>query len=218
MTGWRLRAQSPWLRGLFGATVITTLPILIYPFYPRLLAVPIALLLVILAAWTASEPPAWRRLGRLVLIIGGGAAAVSGVLMAVTTAMQHEARRYEAVAAALTRLTPAPGAVAIDQRAWLALRASDPARELHHVVPAWAGAQVRIFESMVLRDPAAGRHFRYVVLNAADAAATIEATPALATSFARQDFVEIGRIAPAFRPLPWASQPPYDLVVYARRD
>ncbi len=138
--------------------------------------------------------------------------------MLVTAWVQFDARRYAAVAAPLERLLTAPGPVAMDQRAWLALRAADPTRELHHVVPGGAADQVRIFESAILRDPAGGTHFRYVVLNEADEAATIAATPALATAFAAHRFVEIGRIEPRFQKLPWATQPPYALVVYARRE
>ncbi|MEJ0069285.1 MAG: hypothetical protein WDO24_11765 [Pseudomonadota bacterium] len=217
LAGWRLRRQTRWARCLFGAALITSLPILIYPFQPRLLAVPVTLALLILAAWTEDPVPWLRRLGRGLLVVGTGTAVASTVLMLATAILQRDGRRYDPVAAALDRLVTEPGPVAIDQRAWLALRAADPTRELHHVMPDWAPEQVRIFESMVLRDPAGGAHFRYLVLNAADAEATIEATPALARAFAQDRFVEIGRVAPAFRPLPWATQPPYDLIVYARR-
>jgi hypothetical protein len=216
--GWSWRAHSQWVRSLYGAALITSLPIVIYPFYPRLLAVPACLVVLMLAAWSEASAPRLRRGARAVLVVGAAAAVVSCALMTTTAVVQRDARRYDAVSSGLDRLVSAPGAVAIDQRAWLALRAAEPARELHHVVPAWAGDQVRIFESTVLRDPAGGAHFRYVVLNAADADATIRATPALAQAFAAQRFVEIGRVAPRFRALPWASQAPYDLVVYARRD
>jgi hypothetical protein len=216
IVGWRLRAESPWVRQLYVAALITSVPILLYPFQLRLLALPAALVVLILAAWTAQAHR--RRVGRVVLSAGAAAAVASGAIMVTTAIVQHEARRYDTVAAELGRLVTAPGPVAIDQRAWLALRAADPSRELHHVVPGWSASQVRIFESLILRDPAQGTHFRYVVLTAADAEATIQATPALAASFAAQHFVEIGRIAPPFRPLPWATQAPYDLVVYARRD
>jgi hypothetical protein len=218
IAGGRWRAEGAWLRGLWAAALITTAPVALYPFYPRLAAVPLCLMLLILADWADRGAAAPRRLARAVLVAGAAAAAASCVLMVVTAMVQYEARRYEPVAAELVRLTPDPGPIAIDQRAWLAFRAAEPTRELHHVVPAWAGAQVRIFESRILREPAGGAHFRYVVLNAADATATIAATPALATAFAAGRFVEIGRVAPAFRALPWASQPPYDLLVYARRE
>jgi hypothetical protein len=217
LVGGRLRRQTVWVRSLYGALLVSTLPILVFPFQPRLLALPVCLALLILAAWTTDAAAATRRLGRVVLGIGAVAAVASCALMLITAGMQYEARRYDTVAAALDRLVAAPGAAAIDQRAWLALRAADPARELDHVMPFWAPGQVRIFESTVLRDPAGGEHFRYVVLPAVDAAATIAATPALAHSFAQGQFVEIGRVTPPFRPLPWATQPPYDLVVYERR-
>jgi hypothetical protein len=217
LTGCRLRSQTGWVRCLFGAAVITVLPILIYPFQPRLLAVPVTLALLILAAWTGDIAPLLRRLGRGLLVVGVGAAIASAALMLATAVLQRDGRRYGPVAAALDRLVSEPGPAAIDQRAWLALRAADPARELDHVVPSWAPEQVRIFEPLVLRDPAGGAHFRYVVLNAADAEATIAATPALATAFAQDQFTEIGRVRPDFHPLPWASQAPYNLIVYARR-
>jgi hypothetical protein len=188
-----------------------------FPFYPRLLAVPVCLVLLILADASTAMASGLRRLSRAALLLGTAGAAASCILMTATAIVQRDARRYDTVAAALDRLITAPGPVAIDQRAWLALRAADPTRELDHVVPAGASAQVQIFEPTVLRDPAGGDHFRYVVLNAVDATPTIAATPALATAFAAHEFVEIGHIAPPFRALPWASQAPYDLIVYARR-
>ena len=209
---------SPWARDLHVAALITSLPALLFPFYPRLLAAPICLVLLILVDATTSISPTLRRVGRVVLALGTLGAVASCALMTTTAIIQQDARRYDTIAAALDRLVTAPGAVAIDQRAWLALRAADPTRELDHVVPAGASAQVRIFEPTILTDPAGGDRFRYIVLDAADAEPTIAATPALAAAFAAHRFVEVGRVAPPFHALPWASQPPYDLIVYARRD
>lgn len=214
----RLRREGGWFRCLYAAALITSLPLLIYPFQLRLLALPMTLLLIALAAWSDDRAAWLRRLARSALVAGAGAGLVSCVLLMITTAVQHDARRYDGVAAALDRLIVAPGPAAIDQRAWLALRADQPTRELHHVMPAWAPDQVRIFESALLRNPQGGPYFRYVVLNAADADATILATPALAQAFLEHRFTEIGRIRPPFQALPWAGQPPYDLVVYARRE
>jgi hypothetical protein len=213
--GCRLRDETRWVKQLWGAALITSVPILLYPFQLRLLAVAATRVVLILAAWTVGTRR--RRIAHVLLVTGAIAAAASGALMLTTAIVQRDGRCYDAVAQSLDRLVTAPGAVAMDQRAWLALRAADPARELHHVVPGWSASQVRIFESTILRDPAQGSHFRYVVLTTGDAAATIAATPALAAAFAAQQFVEIGRVSPPFRPLPWAGQPPYDLVVYGRR-
>ena len=213
----RWRHQTAWVRRLTAAALITSLPILIFPFQPRLLALPVTLALLILAAWSADAAPALRRLGRIVLGAGVAVAIASAGLMLATLWLQRAARDYGAVAVALDRLVTKPGPAAIDQRAWLALRAADPTRELDHAMPYWAAGQVRIFESRVLRDPAGGEHFRYVVLPTDDAAATIRATPALASAFAAGQFAEIGKIALPFRALPWSTQPPYDLVVYERR-
>ncbi len=219
LVGWRWRAQSSWARQLTGAALITSIPIALYPFYPRLLAVPVCLALLILADWAGGSDPRWqRRLGRAALGIGAATALASCTLMTATALLQRDGRRYDVVAAELIHLMPDPGPAAIDQRAWLALRASQPGRELDHAVPAGAADQVRIFEPLALRDPAGGARFRYVVLNAADAATTIAATPALATAFAQGRFVEVGRVAPPFRALPWARQAPYDLIVYAARE
>ncbi|MBV8167161.1 MAG: hypothetical protein JO021_10235 [Alphaproteobacteria bacterium] len=214
--GWRLRDETRWVKQLWGAALITSVPILLYPFQLRLLALPAALVVLLLATWTAEVRR--RRVARGLLIAGAVATAASGALILATAMLQQDGRRYDAVTQGLNRLITEPGPVAMDQRAWLALRATDPSRELHHVVPGWSASQVRIFESTILRDPTQGSHFRYVVLTAVDAAATIAATPALAAAFAAQQFTEIGRVAPPFRPLPWAGQPPYDLVVFARRD
>jgi hypothetical protein len=214
--GWRLRDETRWVRQLYGAALITSVPILLYPFQLRLLALPATLAVLIVAAWSAEARR--RRVARGLLVAGLAAATASGALMLTTAIVQYDGRHYPTVAQGLARLITGPGPVAMDQRAWLALRAADPARELHHVVPGWSAGQVRIFESKILRDPSQGSHFRYVVLTTIDAESTIAATPALAAAFAAQQFVEIGRVAPPFRPLPWAGQPPYDLVVYARRD
>ncbi len=215
---WRLGRQSPLIRALFHAAAITALPALIYPFQSRLLAVPVTLVLILVALWAEQAGPVWRPVARAALVGGAGAAALSGLLLAVTVLVQHTGRSYGWVSARLDRMLIGDGPVAIDQRAWLALRARDPDRELHQLMPGWAPPQVRVFQSRILGDPGQGSHFEYVVVNAADAADTIARTPALAAAFAQRKFMEIGRIRPAFQKLPWAEEPPYDLIVYARRD
>lgn len=216
--GWMLRAQPGPERRLLAAATILALPALIFPFQPRLLGLPVLLVLVLLALWAERSMPVMRRLARAGLLAGGAAAVVMVVLTTATVLLQHQARSYEPLATRLDRLMPLPGAAGIDQRAWLALRTHSPDRVLHHVMPVWAPGQVRIFEPVLLREPDGAASLRYLVLNAADAAETIAATPALASAFAHGDFVEIGRLNASFTPLPWASQPPYDLVVYARRN
>ncbi|MDX2103377.1 MAG: hypothetical protein EAZ99_04680 [Alphaproteobacteria bacterium] len=215
--GRRLGRLAPLDRSLFLAAAVLMVPAVIYPFQPRLLAPSIAVLLVLGAIW-AERAEAHRLWARAALFIGAGAASAVGLLLVWTSATQFDGRDYAAVASRLERLTVGEGPVAIDQRAWLALRAHNPNRELHHVMPGWAPAQVRVFESSILRDPTLGTHFEYVVLNAADAVETVRETPALARAFQDGQFMAIGRVQPLFRPLPWAKDPPYDLIVFARRD
>lgn len=201
---------------LLVATAIMTLPALIYPFQARLLAPPMLLALVIAARW-AGEPGRWRRLAaRLGLIGFVGVAGIGLSLMLATLLFQGRARDYRAVESALGAMLTEPGAAAIDQRAWLALRATQPDRALVQVFNPAAPPQVMIFRSTLLGTAEGGETLRYWVLNADDAAATIAGTPALAASAGQM--VEIGRVRPPFISLPWAGRPPYDLIVYGRTD
>lgn len=212
---WRWRRLSGPSRLLIALIGVTMLPALIFPFQPRLLALPILLALVVGARLVEEEPALLGRIARFGLPAGAAAAMAAALLMTATALMQRDARDYDHVVARLEALMPLPGPAAIDQRAWLALRMAQPERELHQVFAFWAPERARIFESEILRDSAGARHFRYVVLNAEDWFETVLKVPALTRAFSDGGMVEVGRVSAEFRPLPWAASPPYELIVFA---
>ena len=211
------RRQSPVQRRFLLLAAITTLPALVYPFQPRLLALPMLLALVTLALWAEDQLGWLGRLAKAALLAEVAAAVMMAGIILVTILVQMDGRRYDRVTAEIAGLLHEPGPVAIDQRAWLAVRSAQPEREAHQVMAAGAADQVQIFESEILRDPSGGSHFEYLILNASDLGATIAATPALKEAFAAGRFAVVARISPRFTPLPWASKPPYDLIVFQRR-
>jgi hypothetical protein len=196
---------------------ITTLPVLIYPFQPRLLALPMLLAILTVALWAEDQIIWLGRLAKAALLAEVAAAIMMAMIILVTIVVQWDGRHYDRVTAEIDGLLREPGPVAFDQRAWLALRAAQPDREAHQVMAGGSADQVQIFESEILRDPSGGSHFQYLILNAADLGATIEATPALKQAFAAGRFAVVARVSPRFTPLPWASKPPYDLIVFQRR-
>ncbi len=211
------RRAGPVEKLLYGACLITLIPAAIFPFQPRLLALPMVLALVVLAVraeWMSSRA---REGARALLILWSSLAVVWFALILVTVEVQWDGRSYEAVQAQLNRLMIQPGRAGIDQRAWLALRNSQPDRPLAEIFPGWIAPQVTVFEPQALRDPEGAEAFTYLVLSRPDQEGAIAALPGLATAFARHDYIEIGRVAPPFNPLPWAKNAPYDLVVYQRR-
>ena len=209
--------QSANQRLLLLLAAITALPALIYPFQPRLLALPMLLALVTLALWAEDQLGWLGRLAKAALLAEVAAAVMMAGIILVTILVQMDGRRYDRITAEIDGLLREPGPVAIDQRAWLAVRAAQPEREVHQVMAAGAADQVQIFESEILRDPSGGSHFQYLILNASDLGPTIAATPALKEAFAAGRFAVVARISPRFTPLPWASKPPYDLIVFQRR-
>jgi 4-amino-4-deoxy-L-arabinose transferase-like glycosyltransferase len=211
------RRAGPVEKLIYVACLITLIPAAIFPFQPRLLALPMVLALVVLAVraeWASSRV---REGARALLILWNGLACAWFALILVTVWVQWDARSYETVEAQLNRLMIQPGRAGIDQRAWLALRDSQPDRPLAQIFPGWIAPQVTVFESEALRDPEGAEAFTYLVLSRPDQEGAIAALPGLATAFARHDYIEIGRVAPPFNPLPWAKNAPYDLVVYQRR-
>jgi hypothetical protein len=209
--------HSPRQRLYVLLAALTALPVLIYPFQPRLLALPMLLAIVTVALWAEDRIVWLGRLAKAALLAEVAASIMMAAMILVTVLVQMDGRRYDRVTAEIDGLLREPGPVAFDQRAWLALRAAQPDREAHQVMAAGAAEQVQIFESEILRDPSGGSHFQYLILSAANLGATIEATPALKQAFAAGRFAVVARVSPRFTPLPWATKPPYDLIVFQRR-
>jgi hypothetical protein len=197
-------------RRLALAILATSAPALVLPFETRLLALPTALAVILLA--TALP---WRLFRGGVLLAAPFATALF-LGLAMTAMWQWRGRDLAPVTAALARLIDHPGTIAIDQRAWLALRPREPDRPLLQVTPASAPPRALVWEPSALRDATAAPP-AFVVLDHASRDATIARSPMLAAAFAAGRYAAIGRIAPPFAPLPWAAIPPYDLVVYALR-
>ncbi len=192
---------------------VLLMPAFVYPFHPRLLGPSMVVVLAIVPGlWVAGRPG--RALSLAVPSLGAVAALTMAVILSMTMVVQGRARNALVLDVQIARLLRQPGAVAIDQRAWLAVRRTQPTREIHHAMPDWAAPQVRIFESRVLQDPAEAGRFRYAILSTENARKVIDQTPALKAAFEAGTLVELVKIRPRFDPLPWASSAPYDLMVY----
>lgn len=212
---WRFKDRLDGARTLLWAAFVFLLPAFLYPFQPRLLAPSAALILVMLAR-LASAPDLARWFGPA-LAATMVAAGANLALITVTTLWQWRGRDYARVTTGLDRLLVAPGPAAIDQRAWLAMRSSQPDRPILQIMPAGAPAQARVFEATVLSEPFGAADFVYLVLDRAQLGSTIAATPALKAAFAQNVYREVGTVTLPFAPLPWAPAAPYDLVVYQRQ-
>src|SRR6185312_9112473 len=116
--------QSANQRLLLLLAAITALPALIYPFQPRLLALPMLLALVTLALWAEDQLGWLGRLAKAALLAEVAAAVMMAGIILVTILVQMDGRRYDRITAEIDGLLREPGPVAIDQRAWLAVRAA----------------------------------------------------------------------------------------------
>ncbi|MFD2262654.1 ArnT family glycosyltransferase [Lacibacterium aquatile] len=198
---------------LWLVALVLALPALLFPFQPRLLAGTMAISLLQLARWTHVLD--WRRrLAWIGLILGGLAAAAMASIMVTTVRVQGFGRDAGAFAPIVSDMLIQPGAVGIDQRAWLALRLTQPRREVHHVMPSWAPPQVSVFESEILKDPAGGDRFAYLILDRITAEGSIARSPALKAAVEAKKLVPIARIDGAVTALPWSRNPPFDLIIY----
>lgn len=201
----------PGKRAWAGAIALVALPAVIFPFNPRLLGVAVALLLCLIAVW-ASQPGPLKRLAHLGLAAGtlGGVAMLA--LMGTVGLLQADGRDGAALGPLLKPYLTAPGPIAADQRAWLALRRDFPEREFLHALPSWAPPQVSVFEPAALRDP----DFRvtYALVQTEIAEATLARAPALAHARADGRLVPLARLVLPVRPLPLARAVPFDLTLY----
>lgn len=201
----------PGKRAWAGAIALVSLPALIFPFNPRLLGVAVALLLCLAAVW-GSQPGWLKRVAVIGLSAGslGGAAMLA--LMGTVGLLQADGRDGAALGPLLKPYLTAPGPIAADQRAWLALRRDFPEREFLHALPSWAPPQVSVFEPAALRDP----NFRvtYALVQTEIAEATLARAPALAHARADGRLVPLARLVLPVRPLPLAKAVPFDLTLY----
>lgn len=209
--GGLLAALRPGQRAWAGVIALTALPALVYPFNPRLLGLSVALLLCLAALW-ASQMGSLRRIARLGLGVGtlGGIAMLG--LMALVGLGQAGGRDGAALGPMLKPYLTAPGPIAADQRAWLALRRDFPDRDLLHALPSWAPPQVSVFEPLALRDPA--YPIAYALVQTEIAEASLARAPALAAARAAGRLVPLARLTLPIRPLPIARTAPFDLTLY----
>lgn len=209
----RWRREDTTGKLLWLVALILALPALLFPFQPRLLAGTMAISLLQLARWT--HVPDWRRrIAWTGLVLGGLACAAMASIMVTTIRVQALARDAGAFAPFVSDILRQPGAVGIDQRAWLALRLTQPRREVHHVMPSWAPPQVSVFESEVLRDPNGGDRFAYLILDRTTAEGSIARSPALKVAVEAKKLVPIAHIDGSVTPLPWSKTAPFDLIIY----
>jgi hypothetical protein len=71
---------------------------------------------------------------------------------------------------------------------------------------------------MILQEQDAGAKFKYVILDKGRIQSTVHDYPWLGTDIAAGKFREIGQVHLPFRSLPFARNPPYDMIIYKRQE
>jgi hypothetical protein len=212
---WWVRDQR--LRGLSAMAAVLSLPMFAYTWSPNVVsAAPGVLCITIifgLARKTTEKPFAVGVAALRACLVC--AACLKIALVGFSAYYQREGRDYQAVAFALQESIPGDGPVAIEQRAWLGLRDRVPADRLHLLAD--VGATVE-FTPEVARRKDADEYFRYLVVEREAIPFLCGLYPWLERGIHSGRFQLVREIAPPFRPLPWARQPCYDLLVYERKD
>ena len=204
---------SPQVRLVAVMAVASSLPMFLFEAPPQVLA---GILGVLLVFFLARSVPAvgWGRCLPLLPGLLVGAALLKFSLIGITALVQREGRDYAKVAAGLTALIPPTARVGISQEAWLALRATLPAANLHLLTYAPPSTENR---PRVARTAAAADYYDCLVLQRNRLPALREVYPWLGPALDRGHFRTVRSIAPPFTHLPWAKNPNYDLVVYFRQ-
>jgi hypothetical protein len=209
--------RNPKLRALSAMAAVLTLPMFAYTWSPNVVSAAPGVLCVVIIFRLAQEVT--------IKSLAVGVAALQSflvffacaklVLIDFSAFYQRDGRDYQAVATALTESVSGDGPVAIEQRAWLGLRERVPADRLN-LLPG-VGATVE-FAPEVARRKDADEYFRYLVVEKDVLPTLCRLYPWLDRGIQSGRFHLIREIAPPFRPLPWAHEHCYDLLVYARKD
>jgi hypothetical protein len=208
------RVPAPDVRAVAALATASSLPMFFYDNPPHVLAGMLGVLLVFVSAkfWRESIIGRFWLGIQMVLV---AAAIVKLTMVGITGWVQRESRDYNLVAAELDKWVQPWYHTGISQEAWLALRARLPPANLHLLPYAPPSTENR---PRVARNDAAPEYFDCLVLQRERLPALREVYPWLGPALDSGVFREVALIAPAFRPLPWARNMNYDLVVYLRRD
>ena len=209
--------RDPELRALSAMATVLSLPMFAYTWSPNVVSAAPGVLCVILIFRLAHKVTI-KSLAIGVAALRGCmvfSACVKLVLIGFSAFYQREGRDYQAVASALKESIPGDEPVAIEQRAWLGLRERVPADRLHLLVH--VSTTVDFAPAVACRKDA-DEYFRYLVLERDVLPSLYGLYPWLDRGIHSGRFQLIREIAPPFRPLPWAHEPCYDLLVYARKD
>jgi hypothetical protein len=154
-----------------------------------------------------STTQAW--LQRLLLI----SASAQILLIAVTAIYQREGRDYSFVEKELEKIDFSSGGVGISQRAWLALRDRVDDTRLHYLVNHDIALHQR---SEIVASDEAFDFFDWLVLETWNLDRLCELYPWIDVGIKSGTYVEVARIKPPWKPLPWANSPCYDLTVFKK--
>jgi hypothetical protein len=135
-------------------------------------------------------------------------------MMAFTAYYQREGRDYSVVQASLRESVKVKGPVAISQRAWLGLRETIPAADLNFLVYASPAALANMPVAAQRSD--ADDYFSYIVLEQDKIPLLKKLYPWIGRGIASGKFKLIKEVKPLFKPLPWAKERCYDLLIFER--
>ena len=198
--------------------IIMSLPYFLHGGPANLVAAGV-LFVVALAASTNvfPHPSILRNVCAIVIALAAILGTIKIGLIATVAWLQREGRNYASVRAQIDQLVTEPGRVASVQQAWLALRPRLGPDQLHWLASS-GSPQSFILRSMILREQDAGAKFKYVILDKGRIQSIVHDYPWLGTDIAAGKFREIGQVHLPFRSLPFARNPPYDMVIYKRQE
>lgn len=186
---------------------------------PLFLISPPQLLAAYLCVWvlvcgTPAQQPKLERVLGLVRVVLAALAFGQFGLISLTAVIQHEGRSYASVKEALDSIPlEGRGNAAISQRAWLGLRERARPDQLHLLV--YSGPS-QLNASEILKTEDAGVKFDILVLETDKIEILSRLYPWIGEGIRDGTFRQDQRIRPEFRPLPWARNPCYDLMVFTK--
>lgn len=199
-------------RRLGALCACMVLPVFVYYNARPVAAVALALVWLFGIGWGELRGKLGKLLSVLRLVLPWAGFAKVALLM-FTAVYQAEGRDYRNVASELGKLDFSKGGVAISQRAWLGLRERVEADRLHFLV--YSGASLDNMPTRA-KGPASGSYFSHLVLESDRLESLAEIYPWLGPALKSGEFQKVAEIRPHFRPLPWAKEPCYHLIVYSR--
>jgi hypothetical protein len=197
----------------FGITLaILILPVFVYA-RPSQAALPIILCLIDLAS---GEPKRRHSLFRFAVGIVAIMGAAKVGLIATTAYIQRDGRDYRRVTDQLERMRFGPDdLIAMTGQAWLALRPRTNRDQLHHLIDKDI-PDAYISSSKVLFTERLAARLRYAVILDGMVDIVRASYPILDRMFAAGELKLAFVVMTPFQDLPWASLPPYRLLVFEK--